>query len=65
MEAELLLRLDTAKGELLDALVSGGDDLSADNKIRGQIIGLDLAKQLMKQYFEEMSQNGDDVDEED
>lgn len=65
MENDLTLIYDTAKGELLEALVIGGEDLSADNKIRGKILGLDIAKQLMKQYFEELSNASNDGDEED
>lgn len=53
----IILDLDQCQKELTQTLVDGGEDSVADNKIRGAISGLEKAKAIIYQKFEEQTLN--------
>jgi hypothetical protein len=50
-EIDLISEIESHQENLRKDLVNGGNDLSSDNKIRGMIIGLELAKGIIHESF--------------
>jgi hypothetical protein len=52
MEENILIsELETTLRELESALVRGGDNLAVDNKVRGRILGLMQAKDIIHECY--------------
>lgn len=63
MLEKIILTLNECQKELTQTLVDGGSDLSSDNKIRGEINGLEKAKALIYQVFEETNNHDISIEE--
>ncbi len=61
----LIIAINECQKELKDALVDGGVDTVHDNKIRGQIMGLEKSKAIIYQVFEEKTLNDSRLEDDD
>lgn len=61
---KLIIAITECQKELTQTLVDGGFDPVSDNKVRGEISGLERAKHIIQKEFEETTHAGDSEDDE-